>query len=319
MTESYKLLITGGAGFIGSNLVERYIDDPKISLIRVVDDLSNGSLSNIQPFLSNPKFEFIEADICNYDVCLNVTKGIDKISHQAGLGSVPRSIENPVRSAEVNIMGTINMMKASCDNKVDRIVLACSSSTYGSNIELPKREDKIGNPVSPYAATKLVVEIFADVFAATYGLDYIGLRYFNIFGPKQSLDNPYAAVIPVFCNAFIKDTFPVINGDGETSRDFTYVDNAVLANDLALFTENREAINKIYNVACGDQVSLNEIVGMLTKITGKKIFPEYRPERKGDIKHSRASIERIEKYLGYKVSVRFFEGLEKTYQSYLKK
>jgi len=317
--KTYKILITGGAGFIGSNLVERYIDDPKISLIRVVDDLSNGSLSNIQPFLSNPKFEFIEADICNYDVCLNVTKGIDKVSHQAGLGSVPRSIENPVRSAEVNIMGTINMMKASYDNKVDRIVLACSSSTYGTNIELPKREDKIGSPVSPYAATKLAVEIFANVFAATYEIDYIGLRYFNIFGPKQSLDNPYAAVIPVFCNAFINDTSPVINGDGETSRDFTYVDNAVLANDLALFTENREAINKIYNVACGDQFSLNEIVAMLTKITGKKILPEYRPERKGDIKHSRASIEKIEKYLGYKVSVRFFEGLEKTYQSYLKK
>ena len=312
-----KILITGGAGFIGSNLIERYISDPNISLIRVVDDLSNGSMSNIEPFLSNPKFEFIKADICNFEVCLEATKGIDKVSHQAGLGSVPRSIENPVRSAEVNIMGSINLMKACHENKVDRIVLACSSSTYGNSIELPKIEDKIGKPVSPYAATKLVVEIFADVFASNFGLDYIGLRYFNVFGPKQSMGNPYAAVIPIFCNAFKNNISPIINGDGETSRDFTYVENAIQANDLALFTNKKDAVNRVYNVACGDQISLNELVVMLNQITGKKLLPEYSSERKGDIKHSRASIEKIEKYLGYKVSVRFFKGLEKTYHSYL--
>ena len=315
--KTYNILVTGGAGFIGSNLIERYIADPKISHIRVVDDLSNGSMSNIEPFLSNPKFEFIKDDICNFNVCLDVTKGIDKVSHQAGLGSVPRSIENPVRSAEVNIIGSINMMKACHENNVDRIVLACSSSTYGNSIELPKIEDKIGKPVSPYAATKLVVEIFADVFALTFGLDYIGLRYFNVFGAKQSVDNPYAAVIPTFCNAFKNDISPIINGDGETSRDFTHVENAIQANDLALFTNNRDAVNKVYNVACGDQISLNEIVKMLNHISGKDLHPEYRSERKGDIKHSRASIEKIEKYLGYKVAVRFFEGLEKTYQYYL--
>jgi UDP-N-acetylglucosamine 4-epimerase len=312
-----KLLITGGAGFIGSNLVEKYINDPRVSLVRVVDDLSNGYLSNIQPYFGNPKFEFIQADICDYKVCVNVTNDIDKVTHQAALGSVPRSIKDPMRSTEVNILGTVNLLHACYVNKVERIILACSSSTYGDSLILPKKEENIGKPLSPYAVTKYAVEVFADVFHKTYGLNYIGLRYFNIFGPRQNPDNPYAAVIPIFCDAFIKGISPVINGDGETSRDFTYIENALHANHLALFSNNPESFNQVYNVACGDQVTLNEMVESLKKITSKNINAEYREERKGDVKHSKADISKIEKLLGYSKKVSFYDGLLKTFNWYL--
>jgi len=314
-----KLLITGGAGFIGSNLVEKYINDPRISLVRVVDDLSNGYYHNIEAFIGHPRFEFVKADICDYQVCLDVTSGIDKVTHQAALGSVPRSIQNPMRTTEVNILGTVNMLHACHANNVERIILACSSSTYGDSPELPKVESRIGKPLSPYAVTKLVVEVFAEVFQKTYGLNFIGLRYFNVFGPKQNPDNPYAAVIPIFCKAFIEDRSPKINGDGKTSRDFTFITNALHANDLALFTENPEALNAVYNVACGEQNTLNEMVACLQKITGKNIQPEYGPERIGDVKHSKADIEKIQKYLGYKPQVLFSEGLQKVFNWYAEK
>ncbi len=203
MAKGTHLLITGGAGFIGSHLVEKYIDDSRVSLVRVVDDFSTGLHKNIEPFLDNPKFEFIEGDICNYELCLNATSGIDKITHQAALGSVPRSIQNPMRSTEVNVLGTVNLLHACHANKVERIIMACSSSTYGDSPSLPKKEDIIGKPLSPYAVTKYAIEVFADVFHKVYGLNYVGLRYFNIFGPRQNPDNPYAAVVPLFSKAFL--------------------------------------------------------------------------------------------------------------------
>ena len=313
----YNLLITGGAGFIGSNLVERFLNDQRISLLRVVDDLSNGYFENIKNFIGHPKFEFIKGDICDYKVCLEVTKGIDKVSHQAGLGSVPRSLENPMRSTEVNILGTVNLMHACYVNKVERIVMACSSSTYGDSKDLPKVEDNIGKPLSPYAITKFAIEIYADVFFKTYGLNSICLRYFNIFGPGQNPDNPYAAVIPIFCKCLIEDKQLIINGDGETSRDFTYIENAIHANEVALFTDNKDALNQIYNVACGSSITLNSIVNFLEGISGKKIEKLNYPERVGDVRYSLASIEKIRSKLNYSVQVDFFTGLKKTYEYYL--
>lgn len=312
----YKLLITGGAGFIGSNLVERFLDDDNVELVRVLDNLSNGYIENIQPFFNHPKFEFIEGDICDYETCLNACEGIDKISHQAALGSVPRSITNPMRSTEVNVLGTVNLLHAAHTKGIDRVVLACSSSTYGDHPGLPKVEDRIGNPLSPYAVTKVAVEQFAEVFQRTYGLNFVGLRYFNIFGPKQNPSNPYAAVIPIFCQAFIDGKEPTINGDGITSRDFTFVENAVLANHLALTTESEQALNQIYNVAVGDQISLNEMIEDLQEISGKDIKPIYGPERPGDVKHSKADISKITNLLGYTPQVRFKEGLKAVYNWY---
>ena len=225
-----NILVTGGAGFIGSNLVETLLADDRVGLVRVLDDLSNGYIENIHEFLGNPHFEFIQGDICDFDTCIKAMQGIHLVSHQAALGSVPRSIENPMRSTEVNILGTVNVLKACVDNQIERVILACSSSTYGDHPGLPKVEDQIGNPLSPYAVTKKCVEDFAQVFNKTYGLEYIGLRYFNVFGPKQNPNNPYAAVIPIFCKAIAEGKKPVINGDGNTSRDFTFVENAVNAN-----------------------------------------------------------------------------------------
>lgn len=316
INENINLLITGGAGFIGSNLVHKYINDPRIGVLRVVDDLSTGHYSNIEEFINHPKFEFIKGDICDYNTCLLATKNINKVTHQAALGSVPRSIENPMRSTEVNILGTVNLMHACQINGINRLVLACSSSTYGDSPELPKRENNIGKPLSPYAVTKYAVEVFADVFNKTYGLNYIGLRYFNIFGPHQDANNPYAAVIPKFCKSFIEGQAPYINGDGETSRDFTFIENALHANDLALFTDNIDALNQIYNVACGDQTTLNDMVANLREITKKEIFPQYGPERIGDVKHSKADIKKIQQLLSYQPKVDFNEGLKITYDYY---
>ncbi len=311
-----NLLITGGAGFIGSNLIAHFLKKEEVKMVRAIDDFSNGYRLNIEEFRNHPKFEFLEGDICDYDFCLKATRGINRISHQAALGSVPRSIQNPMRTNEVNIGGTVNILQAAKENGVDRVILACSSSTYGDSHELPKVEERIGNPLSPYAVSKLAVELYAAVFNKTYGLDLIGLRYFNIFGPRQNPDNPYAAVIPIFCKAFINDVRPIINGDGLTSRDFTFVDNAVKANELALFTESKEAVNQIYNVACGDQVTLNQMVSALQKITGKNIEPNYGEERNGDVRHSRADISKITKRLGYQPVVLFEEGLRHVYQWY---
>lgn len=316
MENKVKLLITGGAGFIGSNLVEHFLNDDRIALVRVLDNLSNGYLENIEEFFGHPKFEFIKGDIRDYNTCLSACEGIDKISHQAALGSVPRSIENPMQSTEVNILGTVNLMYAAVQQKVERIVLAFSSSTYGDHPDLPKVEENIGNPLSPYAVTKASIEQFADVFGKTYGLNWIGLRYFNVFGPKQNPDNPYAAVIPIFAKAFLTGGEITVNGDGETSRDFTYVQNAVQMNDLSLFTNNQGALNQTYNTACSDRISLNEMIKELSNLTGKEIKVTHGPERQGDVKHSEASIAKAIDLLGYKPEFVFKKGLFETIKWY---
>ena len=311
-----NLLVTGGAGFIGSNLVEKFLADHRVDLVRVVDDLSTGYYENVIEFEGHPKYEFLKGDICDLGVCAEAMQGINRVTHQAALGSVPRSIEKPTRTNEVNVGGTVNILHAAQQAGVDRIVLAFSSSTYGDSKELPKVEDRIGRPLSPYAASKFAAELYAEVFSRTYGLDFVGLRYFNIFGPRQNADNPYAAVIPIFCKAFIEDLQPRIHGDGTTSRDFTFVENAVQANELALFTEDKTALNQVYNVACGEQVSLNEMVDMLRRITGKNIQSIHGPERPGDVKHSKADISKIQQRLGYMPRVRMYDGLQRVFQYY---
>lgn len=311
----HSFLITGGAGFIGSNLVEFLLTNGARK-VRVLDNLSNGYLENIQPYFNHPAFEFIEGDIRDFETCKKAVEGIHFISHQAALGSVPRSISDPLTTNEVNISGFLNMLVAAKESpSLKRFVYAASSSTYGDSPALPKVEGNEGKPLSPYAITKAVNERYGDVFSKVYSLHTIGLRYFNIFGPNQSPDNPYAAVIPIFCKAFIDGSVPVINGDGETSRDFTYVDNAVQANIKALFKADLDT-HEVYNVACGEQASLNAMITMLNEITGKSVTPEYGPERPGDVKHSKASISKIQKDLGYAPTVYFDEGLKKVYAWY---
>lgn len=316
MDKKVNLLITGGAGFIGSNLVEYFLEDERVGLVRVMDNLSNGYIENIQEFFDHPRFEFIEGDIRDYETCLKACERIDKISHQAALGSVPRSIENPMQSTEVNILGTVNLMHAAVQQKVERIILAFSSSTYGDHPDLPKVEENIGNPLSPYAVTKAAIEQFADVFGKTYGLNWVGLRYFNVFGPRQNPGNPYAAVIPIFSKAFLNNTECVINGDGETSRDFTYVKNVIQMNERALFTMNEEALNNIYNTACNDQITLNQLVKYLADITGNNAKVTYGPERPGDVRHSFADVSKAQKLLGYDPKIKFLEGLNLTVKWY---
>jgi UDP-N-acetylglucosamine 4-epimerase len=309
-----KFLITGGAGFIGSNLVE-YLLKHNAKLIRVLDNLSNGYLQNVEEYLNLPNFEFVEGDIRDLETCKRAVEGVDYVSHQAALGSVPRSIENPIRTNEVNITGFLNMLEAiKGQNSIKGFVYAASSSTYGDSQVLPKKEGNEGNPISPYAVTKAVNEMYADVFSRVYNISSAGLRYFNIFGPKQNPNNPYAAVIPIFCNSFIQGQSPTINGDGETSRDFTYVENAVQANIRAMLIPQNG--HKVYNVACGEQASLNDMIIALNKISSQNIQPNYGPERPGDVKHSKADISKIKNDLGYQPSVYFKDGLKKVYEWY---
>ncbi len=313
-----RILITGGAGFIGSNLVEALLQDKRVTGVRVLDNLSTGSLENITEFRTQLNFEFMEGDIRDYSFCLEACEGMDRISHQAALGSVPRSIKDPLTTNEVNITGTLNIFTAAKENNIQRIVYAASSSTYGDHPGLPKVEDRIGKPLSPYAVTKYVNELYAGVYASLYGIGMIGLRYFNIFGPKQNPAGPYAAVIPLFAEAVLKNEAPTINGDGNHSRDFTFVDNAVQANLLALFTENKQAVNQVYNIACGEQTSLNELFEGLRKEAGTSLSPIHGPERAGDVKHSLADISKAKQLLGYDPGVSVKEGLKKTLEWYRK-
>ena len=311
-----RILVTGGAGFIGSNIVAALLNDSNVSAVIVLDNLATGSLKNIEEFTNHPKFKFTEGDIRDYSACLKICEQIDLISHQAALGSVPRSINDPLSSNEVNITGTLNIFTAAKVHKIKRIVYAASSSTYGDHPGLPKIEEIIGKPLSPYAVTKYVNELYAKVYADLYGLELIGLRYFNIFGPKQNLRGPYAAVIPLFIEALLNNNSPVINGDGTHSRDFTYVENAVQANMNALFTNDTNAINQVYNIACGKQTSLNELFEGLRSNTDSSLKPVYGPERAGDVKHSLADISKAEKLLGYSSAVSVEAGLKKTYEWY---
>ncbi len=313
-----KVLVTGGAGFIGSNLVHALMNDDRITSVRVLDNLETGRFDNIAAFKNESKFEFIEGDIRNYSTCAGAAQDVDLISHQAALGSVPRSVKDPITTHDVNATGTLNIFNAARENKIKRVVYAASSSTYGDHPGLPKVEDKIGLPISPYGVTKLVNELYAKVFAELYGIEFIGLRYFNVYGPQQNPAGPYAAVIPLFIKALLEETSPVINGNGENSRDFTFVEDVVQANLLAMFTENTSAVNQVYNVAKGEQTTLNELFNTLKQISGKDIQPIHGQERNGDIKHSLADISKARKLLGYDPSTSPVDGLRKTFDWYKK-
>lgn len=315
----HNVLVTGGAGFIGSNLVEALLADDRVGQVRVLDNLSNGFYNNIEEFVDREDFEFIEGDIRDFDVCLSACEGMHLVSHQAALGSVPRSIKDPLTSNAVNISGTLNMFEAVRQSDVTRIVFAASSSTYGDSEGLPKVEDKIGRPLSPYAVSKYVNELYADVYAKTYAdsFEYVGLRYFNVFGPKQDPNGAYAAVIPLFMKAALEGRSANINGDGSFSRDFTYVANAVQANMLGLFASNApssKAINEIYNVACGERTTLLQLWAEICKVVGIDLEPVLGPQRIGDIPHSLADITKAQNLLGYKVSYHLRSGLELAYR-----
>jgi UDP-N-acetylglucosamine/UDP-N-acetylgalactosamine 4-epimerase len=306
-----NILVTGGAGFIGSNVVESLLQEAQVEQVVVLDNLATGNKANVQAFINHPKYKFIEGDIRNVEDCNNACTGIDLIAHQAALGSVPRSINDPKTSNDVNIGGTLNIFKAAIDNGVKRVTFAASSSTYGDHPDLPKQEDKIGKPLSPYAVTKYVMELYADVFNKTYGLEYIGMRYFNVFGPRQNPNGAYAAVIPLFINKLLQNQAPLINGDGETGRDFTFVANVVEANKRALFTNNPEAINKIYNIAYGGYTTLNQLFDYIKEATNASVVAQYGPERKGDVKQSLASIDKAKSLLDYHPTITAQEGLSK--------
>lgn len=313
---SYSFLITGGAGFIGSNLVE-YLLKNGAGKVRVLDNFSTGFMENIAEFKSNPAFELIEGDIRDFETCKKAVEGIDYVSHQAALGSVPRSINDPLTTNDVNVSGFLNVLCAVKDSgNVKRFVYAASSSTYGDSKELPKVEDRIGNPLSPYAVTKYVNELYANVFASTYGIEMIGLRYFNVFGPKQSPKGEYAAVIPLFIMAAKEGKPAMINGDGEQSRDFTFVENVVQINMKSFFAKGADVINEVYNVACGGQTSLNQLWKEITEIYGLQAGPVYRETRLGDIKHSNANIDKAKNRLGYEVFIDFKTGIRTTIDSF---
>ena len=319
-TTIMRIVVTGGAGFIGSNTCESLINDG-LEVI-CLDNFLTGKRENIQHLLSDPNFTLLIGDIRNMDDCRNAVEGADLVLHLAALGSVPRSIADPITTNEININGFLNMIVASRDAGIKRFVYAASSSTYGDSESLPKVEHIIGKPLSPYAITKYVGELYADVFAKTYGIDCVGLRYFNVFGRKQDPDGAYAAVIPKFCAQLLNHESPVINGDGSFSRDFTYIDNVIQMNKLALFTENREALNQVYNVAYGQSSTLNELFYEIRHnliefdSSVSDLEPVYGPFRKGDIPHSLASIDKAKSFLGYAPSHSLKDGLVETVSWY---
>lgn len=313
----YNFLVTGGAGFIGSNIVE-YLLKYGAKKVRILDNLSNGYYHNIQDFESNPAFEFVKGDICDLETCKKAMEGIDYVSHQAALGSVPRSIDNPIKTDQTNSGGFLNMLVALKESKtVKRMVYAASSSTYGDSKTLPKVEENIGKPLSPYAVTKLVNELYADVFAKTYNTDTIGFRYFNIFGPKQSPNGAYAAVIPLFMQALIDKKSPTINGDGEQTRDFTFVENAVQANVRGMFAD-KKAGNQVYNIACGDRVSLNTLWSTLQEVSNTQLKANYGPNRKGDVRDSLANISKANTLMSYNPLFDINKGLKITFEWFKK-
>lgn len=315
-----KILITGGAGFIGSNLVEHFLG--KNHQVVVLDNFATGHRHNIAQHADNPNFTLIEGDIRNNEDCQKAVEGVDYVLHQAALGSVPRSIKDPQTSNDVNVTGFLNMLVAARDAGVKRFIYAASSSTYGDSEILPKVEDVIGKPLSPYAITKYVNELYADIFSKTYGLETVGLRYFNVFGRRQDPNGAYAAVIPLFVKKFMNHESPVINGAGDYSRDFTYVDNVIQMNERAMTTDNAKAINTVYNTAVGDRTTLNQLVGYL-----KEFLTEYDaeianveivhgPNRQGDIPHSLASVDKARQLLGYEPTHVIRDGLKEAVKWY---
>lgn len=318
MISTSKFLVTGGAGFIGSHIAE-YLLKSGAEKVRVLDNLSTGYMHNMQPFANHPNFEFVKGDIRDLNTCKGACEGMDYVSHHAALGSVPRSIDDPITTNEVNITGHLNMLVSCRDMAVKRMVYAASSSTYGDSKVLPKKEEVIGKPLSPYAVTKYVNELYADVFYRTYGLETIGLRYFNVFGPRQDPNGNYAAVIPLFINAILENKSPYINGDGMHTRDFTYVANAVQANINAMVTENHSAVNQVFNIAVGEQTSLKQLFSIIVDTVGaQNIKPNYRESRKGDVRDSLANIDKAMELLHYNPSIKIEEGLVKTIAWYQK-
>ena len=320
MEDKAKVLITGGAGFIGSNLCDYFL--AKNYKVVCLDNFSTGHRKNINHLLENPDFTLIEGDIRNFIDCQNAVKGVSYVLHEAALGSVPRSINDPITSNDVNVSGFLNMLTASRDEGVKRFVYAASSSTYGDSEALPKVEEKIGKPLSPYAITKYVNELYADIFSKTYGIEVIGLRYFNVFGRRQDPNGAYAAVIPKFVMQFMKHESPVINGDGNYSRDFTYIDNVIQMNELAMLTENPEAINTVYNTAFGDRTTLNDLIGYLKELLSEydseiaNVEVVHGPNRAGDIPHSLASIDKAAGLLGYVPEYSLQAGLKEAVKWY---
>ncbi len=310
ITES-TFLITGGAGFIGSHIVA-YLLHHGAGKVRVLDNLSTGSRKNIDLFAGHPAFEFIKGDIRDVEVCRAACADVDYVNHQAALGSVPRSVKDPVTTNEVNISGFVNMITAAKDAGVRSFVYASSSSVYGDEPNLPKVEERTGNPLSPYAVTKKANELYADVYARLYGLKVIGLRYFNIFGPRQDPDGPYAAVIPLFVQGIIEQTPVYINGDGLQTRDFTFVDNAVQANIKSMLSDNPEAFGNVYNIAVGENFSVNFLYESIRDILGIEHQPVWREPRAGDIRNSLADISKARTLLGYEPTQRFMDGLKET-------
>lgn len=313
-----KILLTGGAGFIGSHLAEALLANPGVELVQVLDNLSTGSMANIEGLKDNPRFRFVTGDIRDVDTCLAASAGMDLVCHQAALGSVPRSIQDPLTSNAVNVQGTLNIFDAARRAGIRRVVYASSSSVYGDHPALPKQEEHTGNPLSPYAVNKVVAELYAGVFARTYGMEFIGLRYFNVFGPRQDPNGPYAAVVPRLIDAVLANEAPLINGDGLTSRDFTYVANAVAANILALTTTNPEAVNQVYNIAVGQRTCLNDLFETIKSIAGSDLSPRYGPSRPGDVAHSLADISKAGRLLGYQPAVLLRDGLKASLDWYKK-
>lgn len=320
--EKKTILVTGGAGFIGSNLSEYFLQ--KGYKVICLDNFSTGHHHNLKDFINHPNFKLIEGDIRNISDCNNAVAGVDFVLHQAALGSVPRSINDPITTNDVNVSGFLNMLVAARDAKVKRFIYAASSSTYGDSQGLPKVEDVIGKPLSPYAITKYVNELYAEIFSNTYGIETIGLRYFNVFGRKQDPNGAYAAVIPKFVSQLIKYESPIINGDGNHSRDFTYIDNVIQMNELAMTSQNKEAVNTIYNTAFGDRNTLNDLITYLKEYLSEfdpkiaHIPVVYGENRAGDIPHSLASIEKAKRNLGYDPKYSLQEGLKEAISWYWK-
>ena len=314
--ENKRFLVTGGAGFIGSNITEYLLQHG--AKVRVFDNLATGNIDNLNEFQSHPNFDFLEGDLRNVQDCANACKDIDAVCHQAAIGSVPRSIKDPVTTNDVNIGGFVNILTAAKDAGIKRFVYASSSSVYGDEPNLPKKEERIGNPLSPYAVTKFTNEVYASVFSRCYNVELIGLRYFNVFGPKQDPHGEYAAVMPLFIKSLLENEAPFINGDGEQTRDFTFVHNAVQANILGLTSDNSAAFNQAFNVAFGERFTINQMYDAIKNYLKKDINAQHRDPRAGDIRDSLADISKAHNLLGYSPQYSFEKGLPLTIE-YFKK